>query len=64
MPNLVGMPGLGNQQRQPVNDFLPFTGHQVVMIQPRQAIGHFIVLEDQCTPGHFGGVRGEHKLYA
>ena len=62
MPNLIRVPGFGDQLRQASDDFIALRGQQVLMIQSGQAIGHFVVLHDQRTAGHFGGMCCQNVL--
>ena len=62
LTNLVGVPGFGNQLRQAIDDFLPFSRHEVVMVQTRQAVRHLVVFHNKGATRHLGGVGRQHKL--
>ncbi len=60
--NLLGMPGLGDQPLQALDDSLALRRQQVAVIQRRQLRGDGVVLLDQGAPRHLGGVGGEHQF--
>ncbi|MNJ38853.1 hypothetical protein D3C77_337100 [compost metagenome] len=60
--DLLGVPGFGDQPLQTFADLLAFGGNQVAMILGGQLCGDRIVLLDQRTACHFGGVGGQHQL--
>ena len=64
MANFVGVPRFRNQLGQARNDLLPLGRHQVVMVQPCQAVRHFVVFHDQGAPGHFSRVGRKDELDA